>query len=145
MSEENKQLVRAYLKAIDEADEWSVVDEYLSPDFVTHNPIPGFGSDRDGVKASSAMFKAATPDGAHVIEDQVAEGDKVVSRIVGYGTQTGELFGVPPTGERIETAGIAIHRITGGKIVEHWSVVDMARVFAQLGVLEPPAEGSAPP
>jgi steroid delta-isomerase-like uncharacterized protein len=145
LSEENKQLVRAYLKAIDEADDWSVVDEYVSPDFVTHNPIPGFGSDRDGVKASSAMFKAATPDGKHVIDDQVAEGDKVVSRIVGYGTQTGEMLGVPPTGQKVETAGIAIHRISGGKIVEHWSVVDMATVFAQLGLFEPPAEGSAPP
>ena len=144
MSEENKQIVRAYLQAVDQADDWGVLDEYLSPDFVTHNPIPGFSADREGVKQSSAMFKAATPDGYHVIEDQVAEGDKVVSRIVGYGTQTGEIFGVDPTGRKVQAAGIAIHRISDGRIVEHWSVVDMASVFAQLGLFEPPAEGSAP-
>jgi predicted ester cyclase len=83
------------------------------------------------------MFKQATP-GHHVLEDQVAEGDKVVTRVRGVGSHADELFGIPATGNDIEFQGIAIHRVADGKIVEHWSVVDMARAFVQVGVLQPP-------
>ena len=66
---------------------------------------------------------------------QVAEGELVVSHIVGRGTHTGELFGIPATNKEIETEGIAIHRVRDGKIVEYWSVVDAARVLQQVGAL----------
>jgi predicted ester cyclase len=66
---------------------------------------------------------------------QVAERDLVVSYIVGKGVHAGEIVGIPATGNDVETAGIVIHRIADGKIVEYWSVVDMARVLQQVGVL----------
>ena len=139
MSEENKALIRLYIQAVDDADgDYSVVEQFLAPDFVTHNPIPGFTTDREGVKKSSEMFFSATPDGHHAIKMQIAEGDLVASLIVGYGTQTGELLGVPPTGKEVEAEGIAIHRVNDGKIVEHWSVTDVAGLLVQLGALPPP-------
>jgi predicted ester cyclase len=66
---------------------------------------------------------------------QVAEGDLVVSRILGRGVHSGELLGIPATNNEVETDGIAIHRIRDGKIVEYWSVVDVARVLQQVGAM----------
>jgi predicted ester cyclase len=70
---------------------------------------------------------------------QVAEGDLVASYIVGKGIHEGELLGIPATHKELETAGIVVHRVRDGKIVEYWSVTDVARVLQQLGV--PPGPG----
>jgi predicted ester cyclase len=97
--EENKDLIRRYVQAIDsnESDDWSVLDEYIAEDFVAHNPpYPGVTLDREGMKQAAESFRAATP-GRHEIRMQVAEGDLVVSHILGRGVHTGELLGIPAT------------------------------------------------
>jgi predicted ester cyclase len=135
--EENKDLIRRYMQAIDDnqSSDWSIIDEYIAEDFVAHNPpIPGVSLDREGMKQAAEIFRAASP-GRHEISMQVGEGDLVVSRIMGRGRHEGELLGIPATNKEIETDGIAIHRIRDGKIVEYWSVVDVARVLQQVGVL----------
>jgi predicted ester cyclase len=139
-AEENKRLIRRYLEAIDDNDssDWSVLDEFVAEDFVAHNPpIPGVSLDREGMKQAAEIFRVATP-GRHEITLQVAEGDLVVSYIVGRGVHAGELLGIPATNNDVETAGIAIHRIRDGKIVEYWSVTDVARVLQQVGALPGP-------
>src|SRR5947209_426141 len=141
--EENKALIRRYYEEIDASAQdgrgASVLDEFVAPDFVNHNPSPGFAPNLVGLKQAYEHFLAATPDGYHVIEDMIAEGDKVVTRLSGYGTQTGELLGIiPPTGKKFRATAIAIHRITNGKIVEHWSEVDNLGVMQQLGVIPAP-------
>ena len=61
---------------------------------------------------------------------------------MGRGVHAGELLGIPATNKEVETEGIAIHRVRDGKIVEYWSVSDVARVLQQVGVLPgPPAQG----
>jgi steroid delta-isomerase-like uncharacterized protein len=141
-AEENKELIRRYIEAVDDnhSSDWSVIDEYIADDFVAHNPpLPGVSLDREGMKQAAEIFRQATP-GRHEVTMQIAEGDLVVSYIVGHGTHAGEILGIPATGKEVETAGIVIHRIAGGKITEYWSVVDMARVLQQVGVLPgPPA------
>jgi predicted ester cyclase len=135
--EENKELVRRYIEAIDEnaTSDWSILDDYVAEDFVAHNPaIPGVSLDREGMKQAAEIFRVATP-GRHEIGIQVAEGDLVVSQITGRGVHEGELLGIPATNAEVETEGIAIHRIRDGKIVEYWSVTDIARVLQQVGVL----------
>ena len=138
----NKELIRRYIKAIDanETSDWTVLDEYIAEDFVAHNPaIPGVSLDREGMKQAAEIFRVATP-GSHEIGLQVAEGDLVVSQIFGRGVHAGELLGIPATNKEVETEGIAIHRVRDGKIVEYWSVTDIARVLQQVGVLPgPPA------
>ena len=136
--EENKALVRRYFEAIDARRDPAVVDEFLAPDFVSHNPSPGFGPDREGQKGAFAHFLAAAPDSTHVIEAMVAEGDRVVTRLTARGTQTGALFGILPTGKHVTMTGIAIHRIANGKIVEHWHEIDMLGGLQQLGVVPTP-------
>jgi predicted ester cyclase len=89
------------------------------------------------MKRAAEIFQVATP-GRHEITMQVAEGDVVVSRIVGKGVHAGELLGIPATNKDVETDGIAIHRVRDGKIVEYWSVVDVAGILQQIGVLPGP-------
>jgi steroid delta-isomerase-like uncharacterized protein len=137
-TEANKELVRRYIDAVDQnqSDDWSIIDDYLAEDFVAHNPpLPGVSLDRDGMKEAAEIFRQATP-GRHEIPLQVAEGDLVASYVVGRGVHKGEILGIPATGNEIDTAGLAVHRIRDGKIVEYWSVVDMARVLQQVGVLQ---------
>jgi predicted ester cyclase len=139
-SAENKDLIRRYIATIDSNDssDWSILDEFIVEDVVVHYPqLPGLTADRDGIKKAAETFRQATP-GRHEIPLQVAEGDLVVSLIVGRGVHEGELLGIPPTGKEVETEGIAIHRIANGKIVEYWGVTDTMRVLQQVGALPPP-------
>jgi predicted ester cyclase len=140
VSEENKELVRRYIQAIDDnqTSDWSVLDEYIAEDFVAHNPpFPGVSLDREGMKQAAEIFRVATP-GRHEIGMQIAEGDLVVSQVTGLGVHAGELMGIPATNKEVETEGIAIHRVRDGKIVEYWSVTDIARVLMQVGALPGP-------
>jgi predicted ester cyclase len=135
--EENKDLIRRYIEAIDAngSSDWSVLEEFIAADFISHHPpVPLVTLDRDGMKQAAEIFRMATT-GSHEIKMQVAEGEFVVSLIVGRGIHTGELLGIPATNKEIETEGIAIHRVRDGKIVEYWSVVDQARFLQQVGVL----------
>jgi steroid delta-isomerase-like uncharacterized protein len=137
VSEENKALVRRYIEAVDadESGDWDVLEEFLGPDFVSHGGLPpGVRSDREGMKQAAELFRQATP-GKHVIVDQIAEDDRVVSRIRGSGQHTGDHLGIPASGSDVEIDGVVIHRIKDGKIVEHWALVDMAAFLQQAGVL----------
>jgi predicted ester cyclase len=139
-AQDNKDLIRRYIEAVDanESGDWGILDEFIAEDFVAHNPpAPGVSLDRDGVKQAAEIFRRGSP-GTHEITMQIAEGDLVASRIVGHGVHSGELFGIPPTGNEVETDGIAVHRIRDGKIVEYWSVVDAARVLQQIGAMPGP-------
>lgn len=140
MSSENKALIRRYLEAVDAntTSDWSMLDDFIAEDFVAHNPpAPGVSGDRDGVKRAAEMFRVATP-GRHEVKMQVAEADLVVSYITGRGVHEGALFGIPATNKSVETDGIVIHRVRNGKIVENWSVTDVAGILQQLGVLPEP-------
>jgi predicted ester cyclase len=136
----NKELIRRYVQAIDDnqTSDWSVIDDSIAEDFVAHNPpFPGVSLDREGMKQAAENFRLATP-GRHEITMQVAEDDLVVSHIRGRGTHAGELLGIPATNADVETEGIAIHRVRDGKIIEYWSVTDVARVLQQVGALPGP-------
>jgi predicted ester cyclase len=141
MTEENKAFIRRYINAVDAnvASDWSFFDDFFSPDFVAHNaPLPGVPLNREGMKQAAQTFRVASPGARHEVTMQVAEGDLVVSHIIGRGLHQGPLLGIPATNRQIETEGIAIHRIRNGKIVEYWSVTDVAGVLQQLGVLPAP-------
>ena len=140
--EENKALIRRYYQEIDAAAKddrgASVLDDFVAPNFFNHAPSPGFTPDLEGLKQANDHFLAAAPDGYHVIEDMIAEGDKVMTRLSAYGTHTGELFGIPPTDKQVSMTAIAIHRIENDKIVEHWSEIDNLGIMQQLGVVPTP-------
>ena len=111
------------------------MDELVAEDYIDHHPPPfPFAPGREGVKEAFRLFWEATP-GTHRIEDQIAEGDKVVTRLTAVGTQTGDLPGIPATGNHIEMTATVIHRIADGKLAEKWSDKDDLGLLQQLEVL----------
>src|SRR5215213_10364490 len=117
---ENMALVRRFMEARVKAD-LNAIEEMMAPDFISHGLRPDQQPDREGYKHQVAQFVTAFSGVSFVIEDQVAVGDKVVSRMSGQGTHDRrELMGTAPTGREIASMAIFIHRISGGKIVEEW-------------------------
>lgn len=138
-SEENKALVRRFYAEIDKGN-LAAMDELVAEDYLDHSPppFPGLGSGREGLKQAFEIFWKATP-GHHEIEDQVAEGDKVVTRLTAYGKHEGELPpGIPPTGNDLRMTAVVIHRIANGQLAEKWSDKDELALLQQLGVISMP-------
>ncbi|HZU11600.1 MAG TPA: ester cyclase [Chloroflexota bacterium] len=141
-SDENKRLMRRFYQEID-AGNLDVIDELVAEDYINHDPpFPGLLPGREGLKQAFKLFWDATP-GYHEIDDMLAEGDKVVTRLTARGTHAGDLPIAPATGNQLEMKAVAIHRIEGGKIVEHWSGKDRLDFLTQLGVLPGPPPESA--
>ncbi len=131
MSEENKALALRSWESVDNPD---TLDEVYAPDVVWHQPE----GDIQGLEEAEqfvAMIKTAFPDMSTTVEDVIAEGDKVVTRVTIRGTHQGEVeeFG-PPTGRRVEVQGLSLHRIEDGKIVEEWNSYDNLSILQQLGL-----------
>jgi steroid delta-isomerase-like uncharacterized protein len=141
VSEENKALVRHLIKEVEKGN-LDVVDEVLAPDFVDHDLLPDQVPDREGYKRGLSEDRAALSNFDITIEDQIAEGDKVVTRWAGTGTHEGTLMGMEPTGTRATTRGIGIDRFEDGKIVEAWTQWDTLTFMRDIGAI--PAEAGAP-
>ena len=121
-AEENMALSRRYLEAQIKGD-LGAMDEVMAPDFVSHTSLLSVQEpDREGKKWAVAQFSAATSNTGVHVEDQVAAGEKVVTRFIVHATHDrGELMGVAPSGGELAFMPIAIHRIVDGKIAEEWS------------------------
>jgi serine phosphatase RsbU (regulator of sigma subunit)/predicted ester cyclase len=119
--EKNKALVRRFLEEVWSKGNVSIVDELLAPDFVDHSLMPGQGSSREEYKRSGAEFYAAFSFADFIIEDQIIEDEKVVTKFSTRCIHRGEFLGVPPSGEVGEYSSIKIHRIIGDKITDEWS------------------------
>ena len=121
-AEENKALVRLFFEAQDRGD-LDAMREMMAPDFVDHVVLPGQDSSREGYLRGVAEDRAAFSNIRLRVEDQVAEGDKVISRLTVSGTHDRrEFMGAAPVGTELLFMGIAIHRVVGGKIAEEWAV-----------------------
>ena len=113
----------------------AIADGLVTPDFVSHSAPPGLPSGPAGVKAWVGIFRSAFPNLYSVVDDVIAEGDRVVERFRAGGTHHGTFFGVPPTGRNGEITGINIFRMEDGRIAEHWGNSDDLGLMRQLGVI----------
>lgn len=107
----------------------------LAPDIQTHYPGVPMALDRSGLGQVGTMFLMAFPDFASTIEDQIAEGNKVVTRQRYTGTHQGDFNGIPPTGRTIEFTAITIDRIENDVIAERWVEYNVMGLMQQLGVI----------
>jgi serine phosphatase RsbU (regulator of sigma subunit)/predicted ester cyclase len=130
-TEENKAIVRRFLQELVKGN-LDVIDELLAPDFVDRALMPGQGSTREDFKQTIAVILEAFSTTSYAIEEQVAEGDTVVTRYKESHVSRGEFAGLPPTGKEETNEGIYIHRLSGGKITEEWSLVDARPVMEDL-------------
>ncbi len=142
-AEQNKTLVRRWLEGVDTGDV-KVVDEFLGGGYTDHNPppFPGLSPGVEGAREAFSYALKAFSNFHHEISDQYADGDRVITRITGYGKHTGEFLGIPPTGKDVKMEGIAVHRIVDGKLVEHWAQTDALGLLIQPGAVPPPGEGT---
>jgi predicted ester cyclase len=137
-AQENKEKARLMMEEAFGQGNLEVVDEVLDPDFVCYDPNSESGAVRgaDTIKQEIEWFRNAIPDLTYTVEDQVAEGDKVVTRYAAKGTHQGEFFGVAATGNRIEMSGIQIDRFDdNGRMVEEWPEYDMLGEMKQMGAV----------
>jgi len=136
--EENKIMHRRFtLESLNHGN-LAVADELAAADLVDHNAPPGLAPGLAGFKQFVTRLRAGFPDVAFTIEDEIAEGDKVVVRTTMRGTHTGEFLGIPPTGRKVTMGTVDIVRIANGKIVEHWGQQDTLGMLQQLGVIPMP-------
>jgi steroid delta-isomerase-like uncharacterized protein len=141
MSDENKALVRRWFEEVFNAQDFVVADEITAQDAVNHDPtLTDLPSGPEGDRYVVNLYHVAFPDAQITIEDQIAEGDRVVTRYTGRGTHQGELLGVPPSGNRVEIEGITINRISGGKIAESWTSYNALGMMQQIGAIPVPGE-----
>jgi steroid delta-isomerase-like uncharacterized protein len=138
-AEDNKVLSRRLFQEFWDQKHLAVADELLAANHVDHTPgsPPELPPGPAGIKQFASLYFTAFPDIRVTIEDQVAEGDRVVTRWRAHGTNTGSLFGMPATNQSATITGITIDRIAGGKIVETWTNFDNLGMLQQLGVLPP--------
>ena len=117
----------------------AILDELVAPDFVRHTPLRPEGIHGiEGFKDHVARLRAGFPDAQFLIEDEIAEGDRVVNRWTFRGTHRGDFAGIPATGKAVTMTAIGIVRIADGKIAEIWDEADAMGVLQQLGVLPMP-------
>jgi steroid delta-isomerase-like uncharacterized protein len=139
--EKNKATARRWFTDIIAQGKLSVADEIFAPHHVVHDPHAppgGWASGPESLKKIAAPFRAGFPDLEVTIEDQIAEGDKVVTRWSATGTNAGSLHGMPPTGKTVRVTGANVARLAEGQIVESWFNFDMLTLLRQLGVVPTP-------
>jgi serine phosphatase RsbU (regulator of sigma subunit)/predicted ester cyclase len=123
-AEENKAIARRFLEETMAKGNLDVIDELVAPDFVDRSLMTGQGPTREDFKRSVAEALDTTPITSFTIEEQIAEGETVVTKYRHSSVQRREVMGIPPTEEEKTVSGIYIHRISGGKITEEWGIID---------------------
>jgi len=140
-AENNKMIVRRWYQDVLSAGNEHLIDKLFTSNYTHHEEIVPGGWPRgtEGAYALAHTYRTASSDIQYTIEEQLADGDKVVTRWSARGTHTGLFLGAPASGKSYTITGISIERIESDKIAETWSNWDLAGLMAQLGLL--PAMG----
>jgi steroid delta-isomerase-like uncharacterized protein len=138
-AEENKVIVYRFYDEFFNKGNHRIVNELHTSDYQHHDPdAPDPGGGAEGYIRRNAVFLKAFPDRQLTIEDQVAEGDMVATRITMRATHTGDLPGVHATGRPVTVTSMHICRISDGRIAEEWELFDALGMLRQLGAYTPP-------
>src|SRR3712207_1324074 len=121
MAEQHKALVRQWFDGILTQGDMRIIDELFASNYVLHDPgLVREVYGREGVEQYAARFRAASPDICFTVEDQIAEGDMVVTRWTARGTHQEEFLGIPASGDQVKFSGIEFDRVVDSKIDESW-------------------------
>ncbi len=141
-AESNKNLCRRFIQKIFNEGELSLLGDFMSPHVVNHELADAFGEARQAQRHNIEwmadlifLYRHAFPDLRFEIEDQIAEGDRVVTCLRMRGTQRNALMTIAPSGRKVDIAGIRVDRIAGGRIVESWAHLDALGMLRQLDAL----------
>jgi steroid delta-isomerase-like uncharacterized protein len=133
ITELNKKLVTRVNKEYIEGGNTAAVHEIFAPDFVNRTAPPGSPQGPEAIiYFFDKILRPGFPDLKVEIHDMVAEDDKVTTRKSFHATHTGEFFGVPATGKKVVMNVIDIIRLENGRYMEHWGILDMHGLMAQI-------------
>ena len=134
-TEQNKALAKRIWEEMFNHKNLTVIDELFTSDYTFHGPQGHDFSGTENLKQLVSHYLEAFPDLHVEVEDLVAEGDKLASRVTIRGTHKGELQGIAPTGKKVTTTTILITRFADGKVAEDWESRDDLGLLQQLGVI----------
>ena len=117
----NKALVRRVFEEVIPGGDPTAMRDLVAPDFLDHDPLPGQPAGAAGAEYVVSTMHGAHPDLRFTIDDLVAEADRVTIRRTLRGTNTGPMFGRPPSGLSVELRAIVIFRIADGRLAERWA------------------------
>lgn len=138
-TEQKKAVVRRFFQGFEASDQ-AALKAVLASDLVAHHPGSPEPVNRDALLQTISAFGAAFSDQDYMIEEQIAEGDSVVTRTIWQARHSGDFQGQPPTGKQVTVEGIAMDRIQNDKIVEHRVLMDTMGLMQQLGLVPPPGQ-----
>ena len=136
-TETNKQIARAFLRSADDVD-FETWRSIASPDLAA-SANGGDVMNREEFEGMVRGIIAGFSNGRHIIEAQVAEGDRVATRLTWTALHTGEFNGVPASNRPVRICGDAFDRIEDGKVVEHHAQFDVLGLMVQIGAVPVPA------
>ena len=131
----NRAVIQRFLEEVINEGRLEQADEIVAEDFVELDPLPGQRQGREGLKEVIGMLRAAFPDMHWVVEEMIAEGEKVVTRFTWTGTQQGTFMGIPATGRSVVVKGVVIDRIVGSMMTDSRILMDTMGLMQQLGVI----------
>ncbi len=137
-TQENAAVVRRFAEEVITQGNIDSASRFVWEDVVELVPFPGQGPGLEGLKDILRGMRSSFPDLNFAIEEQIAQGDKVVSRFEWVGTHQHEFLGVPATGRQVRVWGIVIDRIEEGRIKDTRIIMDMLGLMMQLGVFPAP-------
>ncbi len=136
--EDNKLFMQQFVDETINKQDLDAIDKLVVKNFVEHVPLPGQGPGREGLRHAIGMLLKAFPDTHWRVDEQIAEGDKVVSRFTWTGTHRGEFLGIAPSGRKIEVWGVVIDVVRDGKFAESRLIMDTLGLMQQLGAIPEP-------
>jgi steroid delta-isomerase-like uncharacterized protein len=136
--EENKLFMRRFVEETINRRNLDALNELVAENFVEQVPFPGQGPGRDGLRYAIGMFLSAFPDIQWIVDKQIAEGEKVVSRFTWTGTHRGEFLGIPPKGKRVKVWGVVMDVVRDGMLSESRIIMDTMGLLQQLGAISAP-------
>jgi steroid delta-isomerase-like uncharacterized protein len=138
-TEDNKAISRRNFEEVWNKGQLDLIPEIVAANLINHDPANPDVQGPEGFRQLVTMYRTAFPDTQFTLEEQIAEGDKVVTRWTTRGTHQAELMGIAPTNKLVTVTGMTIDRLEGGKIAESWANWDTMGLMQQLGVAPAPS------
>ncbi|MEN6425209.1 MAG: ester cyclase [Phycisphaerales bacterium] len=133
--EENKLLVRRYVEEIVNTGDVTRLADFIVPDYVEVYRNVRYAVGIEGAKKHILGVRETYPDLRVSIEQQIAEGSWVASRITARGTHQGAWLGIKPTGRVVEFTGVNLDKVVEGRIVEHGGAANLLEPLMEIGAI----------
>jgi steroid delta-isomerase-like uncharacterized protein len=140
--QQNKLVIARFAGEVINNKNLDAINELVAEGFVARVPFPGQGPGREGRKHAIGLFLSAFPDIQWTLDEQIAEGEVVVSRFTWTGTHRGKFLGIPPSGKRAKVWGVVMDVVTDGRLSESRIIMDTLGLLQQLGAIPPSREAA---